>query len=402
MRSLAVAITDTAIKNHAADFAVGELRDIKTPLLFRFQSCRQKGTWYLVRYEKGKKKRLRLGYWPVLKTKDAQNVVAELLIKLALGDKVQSSQFATVGQLLQWYCGRIDREAVKSKSRKDGVKSAIEKHLMPRLGPVMIQDLSKLVIDEKLMLPLQNADLKPSTIRQYFAILKRAFKSANELGLVSINPMAAMRFGDHIQRRIEPKAGKLLVSDAGRTMVLIMGLPQPVKTLLLFMLMFATRIGETRKLKWIYFDFEAGQITIPAAITKTASNHILPITDKAKTMLQALSPSLEGDYLFSNSKAELSHNEAQKRVRAASSGKFSAHDLRKLARSAWATIGIDYWVSERLLNHKQKGLDAVYIKADALDVKLAALNQYHDWLFAAFDDVHNAGIENSGVSSKAA
>tara|TARA_B100001059_G_scaffold53555_1_gene47794 strand:- start:44912 stop:46111 length:1200 start_codon:yes stop_codon:yes gene_type:complete len=398
---MSLVISDAAISRSAADPAIGELRDQRHPLLLRFHKGRDKATWYMVRYEHSQKKLHRLGYWPVLKTKDAQSMLPEMIKQLVTGADVQNSQFATVGQLLQWYTGRIDRETVKSTSRRNGVKSAIEKHLLPRLGGVMIRDLSKLVIDERLMLPLQNAELKPSTIRQYFAVLKRAFKSANELGLVSVNPMAAMRFGDHIQRRIEPKAGKLLVSDTGRTMALIMGLPQPVKTLLLFMLMFATRIGETRKLKWAHFDFEASQITIPAAITKTSANHILPITEQACAMLQELSPLCGGEYLFSSGKTELSHNEAQKRVRAAAGGKFSAHDLRKLARSAWANMGIDYWVSERLLNHKQKGLDAVYIKADALDVKHAALSQYHEWLFDAFQRVHNAGIEKSDNDGKA-
>lgn len=392
MQSVALVISDAAITRSANDDAVGELRDQRHPLALRFHKSRLKATWYLVRYEGGKKLRHRLGYWPVLKTKDAQSIVPEILKKLATGTDVQNSGFATVGQLLKWYLGRIERESVKSNSRRKGVKCAIEKHLLPRLASIKITELTKLAIDERLMLPLQNAALKPSTIRQYFAVLKRAFKSADELGLVSINPMSSMRFGDHIQRRIEPKQGRLLVSDAGRTMGLIMGLSEPIKTMLLFMLMYATRVGETRKLKWCYFDFEANQISIPAAITKTDANHIMPITEQAKAVLLAFRELSQGEYLFEFNRKEYSHNDAQKLIRAVSAGKFSAHDLRKLARSAWATIGIDYWVGERMLNHKQKGLDAVYIKADALDVKHAALTQYHEWLNTSFNTWHNAGI----------
>ena len=51
-----------------------------------------------------------------------------------------------------------------------------------------------------------------------------------------------------------------------------------------------------------------------------------------------------------------------------------------MARSAWAELGIDYWMAERLLNHKPKGLDAVYIKTEALSERLKAVNVYHDWL----------------------
>jgi integrase len=101
-----------------------------------------------------------------------------------------------------------------------------------------------------------------------------------------------------------------------------------------------------------------------------------------------------GPWLFGQTDCP-SDSDADKLIRIASKGKFSAHDLRKFARSCWATIGIDYWVSERLLNHKQKGLDAVYIKADALDVKHAALTQYHQWLKGRVTCGHYAGIENN-------
>jgi integrase len=394
MQSVALVISDAAINRHAADMAVGELRDHKSPLVLRFHKSREKGTWYLVQYQNRQKLRHRLGYWPVLKTKDALAMVPDLLKKLGTGAEVQNSQFVTVGQMLQWYLARIQREAVKSASRRKGVVSAIKRHLQPLMGAVAIAALDKATIDDKLMLPLQLDGLQPSTIRFYYAVLKRAFASASELGLVALNPMAGMKFGDHIQKRIEPKPGKLLVSDAGRVQLLIANLTQPVKGLLLFMLLFATRIGETRQLRWEHIDFDAGQITIPGKLTKTGVPHILPITDDAKAMLQELRQLYTGVWLFGQTDGP-SDSDADKLIRIASKGKFSAHDLRKFARSSWATIGIDYWVSERLLNHKQKGLDAVYIKADALEVKHAALTQYHQWLKQRFLCGHYAGIDKS-------
>ncbi|PKM17429.1 MAG: hypothetical protein CVV11_19920 [Gammaproteobacteria bacterium HGW-Gammaproteobacteria-15] len=394
MKSVALVISDAAITRHSADVEVGELRDHKSPIVLRFHKARDKGTWYLVQYKRRDKKRHRLGYWPVLKTKDVQSIVPDMLKKLGTGAEVQSSQFVTVGQMLQWYLGRIQREAVKSASRRKGVVSAIKRHLLPLLGSVAIAALDKAVIDDKLMLPLQAEGLQPSTIRLYYSVLKRAFASASELGLVALNPMAGMKFRDHIQKQIIPKPGKLLVSDAGRAQHLISPLLQPVKGLLLFMLMFATRIGETRQLRWEYVDFDARQITIPGKLTKTGAPHILPITDDAKPILQELMQLYTGAWVFGQTDCP-SESEADKLIRNASKGKFSAHDLRKFARSSWATIGIDYWVSERLLNHKQKGLDAVYIKADALDVKHAALTQYHHWLKERFACRHHAGIENN-------
>tara|TARA_A200000113_G_scaffold22963_1_gene19689 strand:- start:72 stop:902 length:831 start_codon:yes stop_codon:yes gene_type:complete len=257
------------------------------------------------------------------------------------------------------------------------------------LENVSINAVRKVVIDEQLILPLQNQNLKPSTIRQHFAILKRVFASAKELELVSVNPMAGMKFRDHVQRRIEPKQGKLLVEDARGVVEQLSTQTESTKVMLLFMLMFATRIGETRQLKWRYIDLHSGVITLPESVTKTASVHTLPITKHAHQLLTDYKQQCKGEYLFGG-KSPVSASTADQLVRTASKRKWSAHDLRKLARSVWATIGIDYWVAERLLNHKQKGLDLVYIKADSITVKREALTQYHEWLFNDFESACRA------------
>ena len=395
MKYLALNLNDTAIKKHASDAVVGELRDVRNPICLRFHKSRERATWCYYRNEGNSKNRTRLGYWPTLKTKDVLAMLPGVIEKLHHGKEVQSSKFKTVGEMLNWYSSRTSKENIKSQSRRKGVLSAIDKHLLPRLELINISEVSKAIIDDKLVLPLQNANLKPSTIRQYFAILKRVFASARELELISVNPMAGMKFRDHVQRRIEPKQGRLLVDDAPALIQQINIAPATTRMLLLFMLLFGTRIGETRQLRWRHIDLNSGQLIIPETITKTAAVHILPITYQAKRLLLEYKQQCTGEYLFGG-KEPMSASAADKAVREASKRKFSAHDIRKLARSVWATVGIDYWVAERLLNHKQKGLDLVYIKADSMDVKRKALEQYHEWLFRDVKPVLIPSVEISG------
>ena len=389
MKYLALNLNDTAIKKHASNVDVSELRDIRNPLGLRFHKSRERALWFYFKYEGGARKRTRLGYWPTLKTKDVLAMLPSIIEKLHHGKEIQSTSFKTVGDLLTWYAARTEKEALKSKSRRKSVLSAINRHLFPMLENISITAVRKVVIDEQLILPLQNQSLKPSTIRQHFAVLKRAFASAKELELISVNPMAGMKFRDHVQRRIEPKQGKLLVEDAKGVVEQLSTLPESTKVMLLFMLMFATRIGETRQIKWRYIDLHSGVITLPESVTKTAAVHTLPITKHAHQILTDYKQRCKGEYLFGG-KSPISASAADQLVRTASKRKWSAHDLRKLARSVWATIGIDYWVAERLLNHKQKGLDLVYIKADSITVKREALTQYHDWLFNGFEAASRA------------
>lgn len=385
MQSLALAISDAAITRHAADMAVGELRDHKSPLVLRFHKSREKATWYLVRYESRKKQMHRVGYWPQVKTKEAQGVVPELLKKLVTGSDVQNSQFVTVGQLLQWYKKRVEQEMLKSQSRRNGVINVIDKHLQRRLGTVRIAMVTKAVIDEKLMLPLQSDGLMPGTIRNYFGVLKRAFATAYELDLISIDPLAGMKFVDYIQRRIMARESRLLTSDRKQVLDAVLGYEPAAMVLQLLMLMFALRIGEARQLACSMVRFDRGLLAIPAHITKTGHDNNLPLTTWATAVLLAVVGSTEHEYLITIKRQPLTKDQAQKLFRTTAAGKYRSHDLRKLARSTWAEMGMDYWVSERLLNHRQKGQDQAYIKADAFDVKQAALQQYHDLLFDGFD-----------------
>lgn len=385
MQSLALVISDAAITRHAADMAVGELRDHKSPLVLRFHKSREKATWYLVRYESRKKQMHRVGYWPQVKTKEAQGVVPELLKKLVTGSDVQNSQFVTVGQLLQWYKKRVEQEMLKSQSRRNGVINVIDKHLQRRLGTVRIAMVTKAVIDEKLMLPLQSDGLMPGTIRNYFGVLKRAFATAYELDLISIDPLAGMKFVDYIQRRIMARESRLLTSDRKQVLDAVLGYEPAALVLQLLMLMFALRIGEARQLACSMVRFDRGLLAIPAHITKTGHDNNLPLTTWATAVLLAVVGSTEHEYLITIKRQPLTKDQAQKLFRTTAAGKYRSHDLRKLARSTWAEMGMDYWVSERLLNHRQKGQDQAYIKADAFDVKQAALQQYHDLLFDGFD-----------------
>ena len=309
-------------------------------------------------------------------------MVPDVLRRLGAGEELQVSEFSTVNDLLNWYLERVEKEAAKSADRKKNVKSAIRTHLLPRLDGLLLANVKKVVIDQMLLLPLQGEGLKPSTIRQYFAILKRVFASASELGLITVNPMASMKFSDHIQKRILPKFGKLQVQDAQRIKDIIMEQPTKPRMLMLIMLMFATRIGETRQLMWKHVDLEGRRIIIPDSITKTGVTHVLPLTDKSLQLLSEFRGKSHGTYLFGRNNP-MSASTADQMIRTASKGQFSAHDLRKMARSVWAEIGVDYWVAEQLLNHKPKGLDLVYIQADSSKVKKDALEKYHNWLFKA-------------------
>ena len=77
--------------------------------------------------------------------------------------------------------------------------------------------------------------------------------------------------------------------------------------------------------------------------------------------------------------------------------------MRKLARTVWAEIGIDYLVGEMLLNHSMGTLAKTYIRTTADQLRRQALEQWHAWLDArGFAAAHGLKSEQSGISSDAA
>lgn len=380
-----VVMTEAAINRLANETSAYELSDQRYPISLRFHKNRLKGTWYFITYHKGEKKRHGMGYWPVTKLKDVLATLPDMIRKHAVGDDIQSSGFSKVSDLLLWYRSRVKREHVKSESRRDGVACTINKHLLPMMGEVAISGISKAVLDEKLMLPLQAADLKPSTIQNYFGVLKRAFASAHELGLIKVNTVAGMRFVDHIQKRAKPKQSSFMVSELPQVLSFIVELPATSMILHLLMLMFGLRIGETRQLTRNMVAFNRQILAVPGHITKTKQDNNLPLTSWAIELLTAVLANNYSDYLVTLKGLPLSEGQAQKLIKQSSKDRYRSHDMRKLARSTWAEMGMDYWVSERLVNHRQKAQDQAYIRADAFEVKLAALQAYHDKLFTSFE-----------------
>ncbi len=68
-----------------------------------------------------------------------------------------------------------------------------------------------------------------------------------------------------------------------------------------------------------------------------------------------------------------------------SNSEWTAHDLRKLARSCWADLGIDYMVAEQMLNHSMTKLDQAYIHTYLADQKRAAIELWHSHLMAIYN-----------------
>jgi integrase len=383
--------SEAEIKRLAELPHVRQLRDPRyPPLLLRFARNRSRASWHIVRHAGGKSLSTKLGNWPELTSRAAIELLPQKIAELTADPSagVLVSGWSTVADLMRWYDERAARDRSLSDKRKATVRSLVARQLLPRVGSLRLLDVGRDVLDERLVWPMQET-LSLAYTRQTFGLLKLAFRQAHRLKMLSSNPMADVVFGDFTQASIRPKPCALRASHIPDLVVRLSDSwgGQPAEAMLaMMMLCHGTRVGETRVAKWSNVDLAGGEWYLPAQETKTDSEHRLPLTRQAVALLKAYrarqaAAGYRGAYLFPRRDGKpLTDRQAAGVFERLGRGEWTSHDLRKLARSMWADLGVDYLIGELLLNHALDNLDATYIHTHATALKRDALERWHAYL----------------------
>lgn len=386
-KTLTVTLSDAEIRRHAAGDA-SQLRDTRhRELRFRYSTTdRSRGAWHVVFRQRWGK----AGDFPGINTKTMLATLPAILARRVADASAKSTttSWTTVGEVLTWYRERMNRDRGLSAKRKASVRSALDRHLLPRLGEQRLDAVSKLLIDQQLMWPLQER-YALSFVRSVYGVLAVAFRQALRLELLAANPLAALKFTDFVRTRIRPKPARLRGDDVPGLLARLAERfeVEPAGSMLaLMMLCHGSRLGETRLARWRHLNLDAGRWFIPAGDTKTKAEHTLPLTAQACALLRRYqrlqtAQGYTGPLLFPGSHgAPLSPSKASTLFADLAQGTWSSHDLRKVARTAWTDLGVDYMVGELLLNHAMKDLDATYIHTTAEALKRRALEAWHQQL----------------------
>lgn len=386
-KTLHVLVTDVEIRKYAAT-QVRQLRDPRFPALrFRYSSTnRAKGSWFVVVGDKWGK----AGNYPDINAKAMQATLPAILLRRAAepGARSTVNRYQTVGDLLTWYLERMSRDRGLSTKRKASAKSAVRCQLQPRLNALPLTGLDRASLDQLLLWPMQE-QYALSFVRSVYGVLTVAFRQAARLGLIALNPMASLKFNDFVQTRIKPKPAHLRAEDLEEVLANLSTefAASPVGGMLvLMMLCHGTRLGETRVARWKHINLTSRHWFIPADDTKTKRELTLPLTDQVCTLLlryreHQTARGYVGAYLFpGQTRQPLSASKGSQVFVRLGQGNWTSHDLRKVARTAWMDLGVDYLVGEMLVNHAMKTLTATYIHTSADTLKRKALEDWHAWL----------------------
>lgn len=259
-----------------------------------------------------------------------------------------------------------------------------------KLDQVTGRDISKII-------DTINKSGRPSIANDALGYCKQLFNHGIKLDLVANNPASSFTFKD--AGGVEKSRDRAL-SETELQEFLKVAKHYSIRftrdnylaTLLLICL--GVRKSELCEAKWEEFSLDQGLWNLPAARSKTKTSFTIPLAPEVIEWLKELKVRATGsDYVFPSRKASKrpymgpdTLNRAISKLFGREPGKtkqppnlmgdmqhFTVHDLRRTCRTLLAQQGTPGHVAERCLNHKLKGVEAIYNQYDYLEERKAAL-----------------------------
>lgn len=303
------------------------------------------GKWWRLKYRfGGKEKRLSLGVYPEVGLKEARDLrdaARELLgkgVDPSTNRKAQKvaqashgDSFQVVG--LEWF---EKFNGPWAESHRKRTRRLLERDIYPWLGARPIGEITP----QELLATIRRIEDRGAveTAHRALAACGKVFRYAVATGRAERDPSGDLRGalppsqGTHFAATTDPKRlGEILKAMDGYKGSLI------VRCALRLVPLVFVRPGELRRAKWEDIDLEAGEWRY--FVTKTKTQHIVPLSRQARAILKELHP-LTGalDYVFPGARSwdrPMSDNAVLVAMRLMGIGQeeMSGHGFRAVART---------------------------------------------------------------------
>lgn len=401
-------LTDTAIRNAKPGEKPVKLFDERGLYL---EVSPGGGKWWRLKYRfDGKEKRLSLGVYPEVGLKDARNrrdnarkLLADGIdpsghrkaAKSARADRAANS-FEMVGR--EWFAKYAPNWAA---SHADKIMQRLEKNVFPWLGNKPIAGITA----PELLTVLRRIENRGAldTAHRAHQNCGQIFRYGIATGRCERDPSSDLRGAlapakhKHFAAITEPAAvGELLRAIDGFQGTFV------VQCALKLAPLFFVRPGELRKAEWQQFNLDKGEWRY--FVTKTKSEHLVPLASQAVTILQELHALTGGGkFVFPgrDPKKPLSDaalNAALRRMGYNTKTEITTHGFRAMARTILhQELGVKPEVIEHQLAHRvPDALGTAYNRTKFLKERRGMMQQWADYL-----DTLKAGAEVIPLPKKA-
>ena len=340
-------------------------------------SPKDKRTWFICyRLVGGRhKQKFTLGTYPRLKYKAVKDQALSLLQNVSDGGDPKTKKRSqiedpTVTDLWDAY-----QDALALNPRKKKPATLKEEYrkwtvdIEPHIGKMKVSDVTPALLAEVIDKLAVKSPISANRLR---SLLKIMFKPAIRKGWIVSHPL------DYIDKPAQETPRQRVLTDEELSAVwnALDILPSNPRDMMKIQLLTGQRSGEIQRMRWEDISTDA---VWHLRDTKTGNDHLVPLSDQVIQILKGRTQ-VESGYVFASNYGKVGHarnNVKDRRAVQAKSGTsgWTAHDLRRTARTLMSRIGVKKQIAERVINHSQGGIIGVYDLHDYLDEKRIALDK---------------------------
>lgn len=321
-----------------------------------------------------------LGIYPELSLAQARKMTVEARELLALGvdpkehreasgrAKKAATEHTFQNVATAWY--ELKKDSVTQAYAED-IWRSLTLHVFPDLGTTQISAINA---------PQVINLLRPLETKGSLETVKRLTQRLNEImtygvnsGLIHANPLSGIR--SVFKKPKKKNMAALPPDELNELMVAIANasIKRTTRCLIEWQLHTMTRPAEAATTRWADIDFEKKIWTIPAERMKKRRTHMIPLTEQALALLEAIKPySGHREYVFPADRNPRTHcnsqtaNMALKRM--GFEGRLVSHGMRSIASTILNEKGFEPELIEVALAHVDKDeVRSAYNRADYIE-----------------------------------
>lgn len=394
-------ITDIDRAHQLGEMAAGSIPDGGGLCLKRLPS----GKWvWWARYRfHSKANVLSLGVYPDVtlgqarsKHKEAKDLLDQGIDPAAHRDerravaKVEAiNTFETLG--MTWWDNWRKGNNINDKHAQRTLR-ILEKDVFPKIGRMPVHAITLRHVSPII---LSISERSPSFAEKAFGWCGQIFRHAHALGMIDHSPLASIRLGDLLHNRPAEEHQKRVTAQQIPDLLRAIDSYHGVLARLGLQLMALVflRHAELRGAQWDEFDFETNLWTIPAARMKMPTDHIIPLSRQALTVIEQLRAINGGRvHLFPSVKGEgkvMSDGTMNKALHALGYKDIhTVHGFRGMASTALHEMDYPHEHIELQLAHMERNkVSAAYNFASYIPQRTKMMQRWADFL----DEQRNKG-----------
>ena len=325
-------------------------------------------TWVYMFWIGPKQRMLTLGAYPDMTVAQARQAFGEAMAlrergvdpsAKAVGERRELREAPTVKELAQEYLELYAKPRKKSAGRDEAI---LNRDVLPDWGAHKAEAITKR--DVVRLLDKFVARGAPISANRTLACVRKMYNWAEGRDIVKVNPCR------HVGAPSSENQRERALSDA-ELKTLLSKLPgaamhEPTRLALMLLLLTAQRPGEAATAEWSEFDLDAGWWVIPPEKAKNGRAHRVPISAQARAVLDKARELHDGSFVFPSARGDRAMVETalsravHRNVEHFGIAVFTPHDLRRTAASCMTGMGVPRLVVQKLLNHVERGVTAVY------------------------------------------